>query len=64
MKLITHLGGYNNRPSEKPTGPQPVWIGLRRMLDTNPGVPKEERFKAVGGMGKELFAFVSADGRH
>ncbi len=34
------------------------------MLDTKPGVPKDERFKAVGGTGKELFAFVSADGRH
>jgi hypothetical protein len=33
MKLITHLGGYNNRPKESPPGPQPVWIGLRRMLD-------------------------------
>jgi hypothetical protein len=33
MALIAHLGGYNNRPSEKPTGPLPIWIGLRRMLD-------------------------------
>ncbi|MFO1040229.1 MAG: IS4 family transposase [Planctomycetaceae bacterium] len=33
MALIAHLGGYNNRPSEKPTGPLPIWIGIRRMLD-------------------------------
>lgn len=33
MKLITSLGGYNNRQSDRPAGPQPVWIGLRRMLD-------------------------------
>lgn len=33
MKLITHLGGYNNRPTEHPSGPQPIWTGLRRMLD-------------------------------
>lgn len=33
MKLITHLGGYNNRASEAPSGPQPIWTGLRRMLD-------------------------------
>jgi hypothetical protein len=33
MALIAHLGGYNNRPSEKPTGPLPIWIGVRRMLD-------------------------------
>lgn len=33
MKLITHLGGYNNRAKEAPAGPQPVWTGLRRLLD-------------------------------
>jgi Transposase DNA-binding/Transposase Tn5 dimerisation domain len=33
MKLLTQLGGYNNRATEAPPGPQPVWIGLRRMLD-------------------------------
>lgn len=33
MKLLTQLGGYNNRPKELPSGPQPIWIGLRRMLD-------------------------------
>ena len=33
MALLTRLGGYNNRPSEGPPGPQPVWIGIRRMTD-------------------------------
>jgi hypothetical protein len=33
MKLLTQLGGYNNRAKEAPPGPQPLWIGLRRMLD-------------------------------
>jgi hypothetical protein len=33
MRLIAHLGGYNNRRKEKPPGPQPIWTGLRRMLD-------------------------------
>jgi hypothetical protein len=33
MRLLTQLGGYNNRRSESPPGPQPVWIGLRRMND-------------------------------
>ena len=33
MRLLTQLGGYNNRPSEPPAGPQPLWIGLRRMAD-------------------------------
>ncbi|QDU61565.1 hypothetical protein Pan216_24260 [Planctomycetes bacterium Pan216] len=33
MKLIAELGGYNNRPSEPPPGPETIWRGLRRMLD-------------------------------
>lgn len=33
MKLLTQLGGYNNRATEAPPGPQPFWIGIRRMLD-------------------------------
>jgi len=33
MKLLTQLGGYNNRAKEAPPGPQPIWIGIRRMLD-------------------------------
>ena len=33
MKLLTELGGYNNRAQERAAGPQTVWIGMRRMLD-------------------------------
>jgi hypothetical protein len=33
MRLLTRLGGYNNRAAEAPAGPQPIWIGLRRMAD-------------------------------
>lgn len=33
MRLLTQLGGYNNRAKEAPSGPQPIWIGLRRMAD-------------------------------
>ncbi len=33
MKLLTHLGGYNNRAQEPAAGPQTIWIGMRRMLD-------------------------------
>jgi Transposase Tn5 dimerisation domain len=33
LKLITEVGGYNNRATELPPGPQPLWVGLRRMLD-------------------------------
>lgn len=33
LRLLTQLGGYNNRAKELPPGPQPLWIGLRRMTD-------------------------------
>ena len=33
MALLSSLGGYNNRAGERPPGPQPIWIGLRRMFD-------------------------------
>jgi hypothetical protein len=33
MSLLTRLGGYNNRATERPAGPQPVWVGIRRMTD-------------------------------
>lgn len=33
MPLLTRLGGYNNRASEPPPGPQVMWTALRRMLD-------------------------------
>ena len=33
MSLLTQLGGYNNRKTEAPPGPQPVWVGIRRMID-------------------------------
>jgi hypothetical protein len=33
VKLLTRLGGYNNRPSEPPAGPQVFWTATRRMLD-------------------------------
>ena len=40
----------------------PVTHNFCPMLDARPGAPKEERYKAVGGTGKELFAYISADG--
>lgn len=33
MALLTQLGGYNNRKTEAPPGPQPIWVGIRRMVD-------------------------------
>lgn len=45
-------------------GMAPVSHNFCPMLDTRPGVPESERFKAVGGTGDKLFAFVSVDGIH
>lgn len=33
IRLLASLGGYNNRQSEPPPGPQPIWVGIRRMCD-------------------------------
>jgi hypothetical protein len=33
VKLLTGLGGYNNRKKEHAPGPLPFWIGIRRMYD-------------------------------
>ena len=33
MQLLTQLGGYNNRAKERPAGPLPLWVGIRRMTD-------------------------------
>lgn len=42
----------------------PVTHNFCPMIDAKPGVAADERFKAVGGTGDKLFAFVSADGTH
>ncbi|QDT47145.1 Transposase for transposon Tn5 [Symmachiella dynata] len=33
MDLLAQLGGYNNRQSDSPPGPQTIWTGIRRMTD-------------------------------
>ncbi len=33
IPLLAQLGGYNNRRSESPPGPQVIWTGIRRMTD-------------------------------
>lgn len=33
MALLARLGGYNNRKTESPPGPQAIWTGIRRMTD-------------------------------
>jgi len=31
--MLAELGGYNNRSSDPPPGPQAIWVGIRRMAD-------------------------------
>lgn len=33
IPLLAQLGGYNNRRTESPPGPQVIWTGIRRMTD-------------------------------
>lgn len=33
LQLLAELGGHNRRRRDPPPGPQPLWIGLRRMSD-------------------------------
>lgn len=33
IRLLTRLGGYNNRAKERSPGPLPFWIGIRRMYE-------------------------------
>lgn len=33
MKLLSQLGGHNNRTRDRAPGPQTIWSGMRRMLD-------------------------------
>lgn len=33
IPMLAQLGGYNNRSSDDPPGPQVLWVGMRRMLE-------------------------------
>lgn len=33
IPMLAQLGGYNNRSSDDPPGPQVFWVGMRRMLE-------------------------------
>ena len=33
LRLLTRLGGYNNRAKERQPGPRPFWLGMRRLYD-------------------------------
>jgi len=33
VPMLAQLGGYNNRATEGPPGPQAIWTGIRRMTD-------------------------------
>jgi len=33
IPMLAKLGGYNNRSTDHPPGPQAIWVGIRRMTD-------------------------------
>jgi len=33
LPMLAQLGGYNNRANDPAPGPQPIWVGMRRMFD-------------------------------
>jgi hypothetical protein len=33
IPMLAELGGYNNRSTDHPPGPQAIWVGIRRMTD-------------------------------
>ena len=63
LGLISFAGSKDNNAILADVGP--VTHNFAPFLDTRPGVPKAERFKAVGGSSKSgLIAYVSEDGIH
>lgn len=63
LGLISFGGNKNNNAILADVGP--VTHNFAPFLDTRPGVPKSERFKAVGGSSQSgLIAWVSEDGIH
>lgn len=62
LELFEHNGSKSNNIVL--TNAAPITHNFCPMLDTRPGVPESERFKAVGGTGRALFGLVSADGLH
>lgn len=63
LGLISFGGNKDNNAILADVGP--VTHNFAPFLDTRPGVPKAERFKAVGGSSESgLIAYVSEDGIH
>ena len=63
LGLISFGGNKNNNAILADVGP--VTHNFAPFLDTRPGVPASERFKAVGGSSQSgLIAYVSEDGIH
>jgi hypothetical protein len=61
LSLFPHDG--NRRTNIVLAGDTPATHNFSPLLDTRPGVPTDERYKALGGTAKSgLLAFVSADG--
>lgn len=65
LGLVDFQGSKKNNILLPPSKEEPYTINFCPFIDRRPGVPREERFKAVGGTARKgLFALVSGDGIH
>lgn len=65
LGLHEYKGSKGNNIILPPNNPLRISHNFAPFIDKRPGVPAEERYKAVGGTkGKGLFRLVSADGIH
>lgn len=63
LNLVEFKGSKKNNILFLPSKEEPFAVNFAPFIDTRPGTPKEERFKAVGGSHRKgLFALVSSDG--
>ena len=62
LKLFEVAGTRDNNVVLTPEVGGSAVANFSPFVDTRPGIPLDERYKAVGGMGGGLLAFVSSDG--
>jgi len=62
LGLFEHQGNKNNNIVLNNSLGDLAVHNFSPFIDRKPGVPPTEKYKALGGVGKGLFAYVSADG--
>lgn len=62
LNLFQHQGNTRNNIVLTNTRGDMAVHNFSPFIDRRPGVPGTEKFKALGGVGKGLFAYTSADG--